>query len=82
MIISEEILIRDSIRDYATNELMPRIQEANRVEVFDKNIYKELGELMEPLLRLSIRYLCCIWFITNEIERDSGYRSAYMFSHH
>ena len=42
---SEEILIRDSIRDYATNELMPRIQEANRNEIFDKNIYKELGKL-------------------------------------
>ena len=42
---SEEILIRDSIRDYATNELMPRILDANRNEKFDKSIYKELGEL-------------------------------------
>ena len=80
---SEEILIRDSIRDYATNELMPRIQEANRNEVFDKNIYKELGEL--GLLGATVKGYGCqgigyvaYGLITNEIERvDSGYRSAY-----
>ena len=61
---SEEILIRDSIRDYATNELMPRIQEANRNEIFDKNIYKELGKL--GLLGATVQgyvsgyWLCCI----------------------
>ena len=80
---SEEILIRDSIREYATNELMPRIQEANRNEVFDKNIYKELGEL--GLLGATVKGYGCqgigyvaYGLITNEIERvDSGYRSAY-----
>ena len=80
---SEEILIRDSIRDYATNELMPRIQDANRNEVFDKNIYKELGEL--GLLGATVKGYGCqgigyvaYGLITNEIERvDSGYRSAY-----
>jgi glutaryl-CoA dehydrogenase len=80
---SEEILIRDSIRDYATNELMPRIQDANRNEVFDKNIYKELGEL--GLLGATVKGYGCqgigyvaYGLITHEIERvDSGYRSAY-----
>ena len=80
---SEEILIRDSIRDYATNELMPRIQEANRNEIFDKNIYKELGEL--GLLGATVQGYGCqgigyvaYGLITHEIERvDSGYRSAY-----
>jgi glutaryl-CoA dehydrogenase len=80
---SEEILIRDSIRDYATNELMPRIQNANRNEVFDKNIYKELGEL--GLLGATVKGYGCqgigyvaYGLITHEIERvDSGYRSAY-----
>lgn len=80
---SEEILIRDSIRNYATNELMPRIQDANRNEVFDKNIYKELGEL--GLLGATVKGYGCqgigyvaYGLITHEIERvDSGYRSAY-----
>ena len=80
---SEEILIRDSIRDYATNELMPRIQEANRNEIFDKNIYKELGKL--GLLGATVQGYGCqgigyvaYGLITHEIERvDSGYRSAY-----
>ena len=80
---SEEILIRDSIRDYATNELMPRIQEANRNEIFDKNIYKELGKL--ELLGATVQGYGCqgigyvaYGLITHEIERvDSGYRSAY-----
>lgn len=80
---SEEILIRDSIRDYASNELMPRIQDANRKEVFDKNIYKELGDL--GLLGATVKGYGCqgigyvaYGLITHEIERvDSGYRSAY-----
>jgi len=80
---SEERLIRDSIRDYATNELMPRIQEANRNEIFDKNIYKELGKL--GLLGATVQGYGCqgigyvaYGLITHEIERvDSGYRSAY-----
>ena len=79
----EEILIRDSIRDYATNELMPRIQEANRNEIFDKNIYKELGKL--GILGATVKGYGCqgigyvaYGLITHEIERvDSGYRSAY-----
>ena len=80
---SEEILIRDSVRDYATNELMPRILDANRNERFDKSIYKELGEL--GLLGATIKgYECqgvgyvAYGLITHEIEKvDSGYRSAY-----
>ena len=79
---SEEILIRDSVRDYATNELMPRILDANRNEKFDKSIYKELGEL--GLLGATIKgYECqgvgyvAYGLITHEIEKvDSGYRSA------
>ena len=80
---SEEILIRDTVRDYATNELMPRIQDANRNEFFDKEIYKELGDL--GLLGATIKGYGCqgigyvaYGLITREIEKvDSGYRSAY-----
>jgi len=80
---SEEILIRDTVRDYATNELMPRIKDANRNEFFDKEIYKELGDL--GLLGATIEGYGCqgigyvaYGLITHEIEKvDSGYRSAY-----
>jgi len=80
---TEEILIRDTVRDYATKELMPRIQNANRNEVFGKEIYKELGEL--GVLGATIEGYGCqgigyvaYGLITHEIEKvDSGYRSAY-----
>jgi glutaryl-CoA dehydrogenase len=80
---TEEILIRDTVRDYATKELMPRIQNANRNEVFDKEIYIELGEL--GVLGATIEGYGCqgigyvaYGLITHEIEKvDSGYRSAY-----
>ena len=80
---SEEVLIRDTVKDYATNELMPRIQDANRNEFFDKEIYKELGDL--GLLGATIEGYGCqgigyvaYGLITHEIEKvDSGYRSAY-----
>jgi glutaryl-CoA dehydrogenase len=80
---TEEILIRDTVRDYATKELMPRIQNANRNEVFDKEIYKELGEL--GVLGATIEGYGCqgigyvaYGLIAHEIEKvDSGYRSAY-----
>ncbi len=41
----EEIKMRDVVRDYARNELMPRIVKANRNEVFDREIFKEMGRL-------------------------------------
>ena len=80
---SEEILIQESVNEYAQNELMPRIQNANRNEEFDKNIYKELGSL--GLLGATVKGYGCqgigyvaYGLITHEIEKvDSGYRSAY-----
>ena len=41
----EERIIKQSAKDYCENSLMPRILDANRNEVFHKEIYKELGEL-------------------------------------
>ena len=41
----EELSIQNTARDYCQSELMPRILEANRNEVFDKDIYKEMGNL-------------------------------------
>ena len=41
----DERLIRDSARDYAQGQLMPRILEANRNEVIDRDVITEMGEL-------------------------------------
>jgi glutaryl-CoA dehydrogenase len=45
LLTDEEKLIRDQFRDYCDDKLMPRILMANRNEVFDKNIMKEMGEM-------------------------------------
>lgn len=41
----EERMIRDAARDYCQEKLMPRVLEANRHEIFDREIMNELGEL-------------------------------------
>ncbi len=79
----EELIVQKSARDYCQNELMPRITDANRSEVFDKSIYKEMGEL--GFLGAPIKGYGCAGtnyvsygLIAREIERvDSSYRSAF-----
>jgi glutaryl-CoA dehydrogenase len=79
---ADERLIRDAARDYATEKLMPRILEANRHEIFDRTIYREMGAL--GFLGSTITGYGCAGvndvaygLIAREIERvDSGYRSA------
>ena len=78
----DERMIRDLARDYCQSQLAPRILEANRHEVFDRAIYREMGAL--GLLGPTIQGYGCAGvnhvaygLITREIERvDSGYRSA------
>ncbi len=78
----EEIAIRDAARDYCQGSLMPRILEANRHEIFDREIFREMGAL--GLLGPTIEgYGCagvnhvCYGLIAREVERvDSAYRSA------
>ncbi len=78
----EERMIRDTARDYAQEKLMPRIIEANRHEIFHREIFNEMGEL--GLLGPTIDGYGCAGIgyvsyglIAREIERvDSGYRSA------
>ena len=80
---SDELIIQESARDYCQSELMPRILEANRNEVFDKEIYKEMGSL--GFLGAPIQGYGCAGvnyvsygIIAREIERvDSSYRSAF-----
>jgi len=78
---SEEKLIRDTARRYAQEKLMPRILEANRHEIFDPSVFKELGEL--GYLGMTIQGYGCAGssyvsygLVARELERvDSSYRS-------
>lgn len=78
----EERMIRDAARDYCQERLMPRVLEANRHEIFDREIMTELGEL--GLLGSTIDGYGCAGvsyvaygLVAREVERvDSGYRSA------
>ena len=79
----EERMVRDNVREYCNNSLMPRILNANRNEVFHSEIYKEMGDL--GILGATIKGYGCAGvgyvsygLITREIERvDSSYRSAF-----
>jgi glutaryl-CoA dehydrogenase len=78
----EERMVRDTARDFAQEKLMPRILEANRHEIFHREIMNEMGAL--GLLGSTIEGYGCAGtnyvsygLIAREIERvDSGYRSA------
>lgn len=78
----EEKLIRDACKTYCEEKLQPRIINANRNEVFDHEIMKELGQL--GALGCTIKGYGCAGttnvaygLIAKEIEKvDSAYRSA------
>jgi glutaryl-CoA dehydrogenase len=79
----DERMIRDSAREYAQGQLMPRILEANRQERFDREIMSEMGARNLLGSTLPEEYGCagvnhvCYGLIAREVERvDSGYRSA------
>ncbi|MFI5336568.1 MAG: acyl-CoA dehydrogenase [Opitutales bacterium] len=79
---AEERLVRDSVRDYCQGKLMTRVTEANRHEVFHREILREMGE-MGMLGSTITDYGCagvnhvCYGLIAREVERvDSGYRSV------
>ncbi|MDD9899756.1 MAG: acyl-CoA dehydrogenase [Alphaproteobacteria bacterium] len=78
----DERMIRDTARDYAQEKLLPRVIEANRNEVFHREIMNEMGAL--GLLGSTIHGHGCAGvnytsygLVAREVERvDSGYRSA------
>ncbi len=78
----EERMIRDSARSYAQEKLLPRVVEANRHEIFHREIMNEMGAL--GLLGSTLQGYGCAGInyvsyglIAREVERvDSGYRSA------
>jgi len=78
----DERMVRDSVRKYCQEQLMPNIVLANRNEEFDSDMLKQMGEL--GLLGMTIDgYGCaglnyvCYGLVAREIERvDSSYRST------
>ena len=79
----EERMIRDTVRDYAQEKLLPRVLSAFREERFDREIMNEMGELGLLGIKTPEQYggsglgYVAYGLITREIERvDSGYRSA------
>ena len=78
----EERMVRDTANKYCQEQLQPRILEANRNEIFHREIMNEMGEL--GLLGCTIDGYDCAGLnyvsyglIAREVERvDSGYRSA------
>lgn len=78
----DEKAVRDSLKAYCQEKLMPRVVQANRNEVFDRAIYKEMGEL--GILGCTIKGYDCAGvssvtygLITRELDAvDSSYRSA------
>ena len=75
--------VRDSIRSFCDQRLMPGIIEANRNEKFDRSIFNHMGELGMLGATLPEEYggpglnHVCYGLIAREVERvDSAYRSA------
>lgn len=79
----DERMVRDAAHAYCQEKLMPRVLEANRHEIFHREIMTEMGELglLGPTIPeayggAGVSYVC-YGLIAREVERvDSGYRSA------
>ena len=79
----EERMIRDTARRYCQDKLMPRVLEANRSEIFHREIMDEMGSIgllgstvPEEYGGAGLNHVA-YGLIAREVERvDSGYRSA------
>ena len=79
----DERSVQKTARDFAENQLLPGIVEANRNGEFDRNILKEMGALgllgptlPEELGGAGVSHVA-YGLVSHEIEAvDSGYRSA------
>ena len=82
LLSEEELGIQDTARSYCQDRLLPRVLDAYRVENYDRDILREMGDL--GLLGPTIKGYGCAGIssvgaglITREVERvDSGYRSG------
>ena len=82
LLTTEERLVRDSAHDYCQGRLQPRVRDAFRHEVFDREILREMGALgflgctLEGYGCAGLNYVS-YGLLAREVERvDSGYRSA------
>ena len=81
-LMPEEIMVRDAARQYAQQELAPRVLKAFREETADPSVFREMGELgllgatiPEAFGGAGLNYVS-YGLIAREVERvDSGYRS-------
>jgi len=79
----EERMIRDAARKYCQEKLLPRVIEANRKEIFHREIMDEMGAMgflgstvPEEYGGAGLNHVA-YGLIAREVERvDSGYRSA------
>ncbi|TCD11869.1 acyl-CoA dehydrogenase [Oricola cellulosilytica] len=79
----EERMIRDAAHAYCQDKLAPRVIEANRQEIFHREIMSEMGEqgllgstIPEAYGGVGANYVS-YGLVAREVERiDSGYRSA------
>jgi len=77
----EQRMVRDSTRQYAQEQLQPKVRDAFQKETSDPGIFRQMGEM--GLLGLTIEGYGCegmdyisYGLVAREIERvDSGYRS-------
>lgn len=82
LLTDEEKMIRDQFRTYCQEKLLPRVIDANRKEIFHREILNEIGEL--GALGCTIKgYECAgvsnvaYGLLAREVEKvDSSYRSA------
>ena len=79
----EERLIQSSAREFSQDKLMSRVLQANREEIFHREIMNEFGALGMLGSTLPEKYGCsnasyvAYGLMAREVERvDSGYRSA------
>jgi glutaryl-CoA dehydrogenase len=83
MLSDEERMVRDTARDYARSELLPRVTRAFLDENFDREIMREMGRLglLGPTIPVEyggagLNYVS-YGLVAREVEAiDSGYRSA------
>ncbi len=79
----EERMVRDMANRFCQEKLMPGITEANRHEVFDVNIMRQMGEMGFLGITIPEKYggaemsYVAYGLVAREVERvDSGYRSV------